>query len=265
MGPYWSDGKLQESVEFGSAPALHELDALARLHDTAYARYKDDKHRTAADMIFAQEAEKLKQKYGTKWAENPHVAAALVQYGNHAKRAATRIGTNVGEGFKIAGPIGAIGGLVYSGLQNISQANQMVKGTYLQQERDDIKKLYATDPWLKTSDKIPGSSVKTSELVKGGKALLEKMKKLVQPKTKVAPQPVAPPATHPEWAANQAARFRKYNALRDAAEASVGKPIVRKRKKKKKNYASALPDFYKKNLRKEKQTKILKRISVRPA
>lgn len=255
VGPYWSDGKFQESVEFGDAPALHELDALARLHDTAYARYKDDKHRAAADLIFAQEAEKLKRKYGNKWAEDPKVAAAFVQYGNHIKRAATRVGSNVTTGFKFGGLLGALGGLVYSGAQNIHQAHQMTNGTYLKQELADIGELYASDP-----KKLPANAVSKTKK----KTLLDSVKDLVISRPKVAPAPQVP-VDHSDWATKQAARFRKFNALRDAAEASVGKPIVRKRKKKKKNYASALPDFHKKNLRKEQQTKKLKRISVRPA
>jgi hypothetical protein len=30
IGPYWSDGKLQESVEWGDRPVLNELDEIAR-------------------------------------------------------------------------------------------------------------------------------------------------------------------------------------------------------------------------------------------
>lgn len=157
VGPYWSNGKLQESVEFGDETPSHELDALARLHDTAYARYKDEKHRAAADLLFAEQAEKLKSKYGPKWADDPKIASRLVQYGNHAVRAATRVGGNVSTGFKLGGPIGALGGLLYSGVQNIVQSHQMLKGTYLSKEKDDIRRLFASDP--KTIPKLGNGKV----------------------------------------------------------------------------------------------------------
>jgi len=272
VGPHWSNGKLQESVAFGDAPAMHELDALARLHDTAYATYKDDKHLAAADLIFAEEAEKLKKKYGPKWAENPQVAAALVRYGNHTKRAATRIGANVSSGFKLGGAFGALGGLLYSGVQNIRQSNQMINGTYLKTQKDDIRRLYARDPHVDahgTQGKTAVVSSKTPEKVasnaradvlalgKTGKQLLQKMKNLVtQPKVHPTVEEKKP--THPDWAAKQAQRFQNYQALKDAAQASVGKP---RKQKSKKHFNSVLPDSYK---RKRKNSK-LKKLLVRTA
>ena len=61
VGPYWSDGKLQSSVEWGTANPIDELDNLARQHDAAYAHWTDRAHREAADKLFADEAQKLKK------------------------------------------------------------------------------------------------------------------------------------------------------------------------------------------------------------
>nr|WRQ64783.1 hypothetical protein [Sobelivirales sp.] len=140
VGPGWSDGKKQESVEFGTAIPTDELDALARYHDTAYAHFKDEKHREAADMIFAQEAEKLKRKYGTNWASNPKIASALVLHGNHAKREAQAM-------LKIAGsgPF-VLPALLYHAVSNMVKSHQQVNGTYLKKEMGQVLALYANDP-----------------------------------------------------------------------------------------------------------------------
>ena len=129
IGPYWSDGKWQESVAWGSSDPKDELDYLARLHDTAYATYKDEKHREAADLIFNEKAQALAKKF-------PSLAGNLVQYGNYTERALKRTAGNVASGFKLGGPIGALGGLVYTGVQNIVNSNKMLSGTYRDWETD---------------------------------------------------------------------------------------------------------------------------------
>ncbi len=50
-GPYISNGKLQESVPFGDKTPKDELDALSRLHDSAYAKWDDRLHRSVADNL----------------------------------------------------------------------------------------------------------------------------------------------------------------------------------------------------------------------
>lgn len=51
-GPFWSDGKIQNSVEFGLSPTYDEVDTASRLHDSAFAHFGDARHRRAADKIY---------------------------------------------------------------------------------------------------------------------------------------------------------------------------------------------------------------------
>lgn len=133
-GPYWSDGKFQESVAFGESDPKSELDALARLHDTAYATYKDRGHREAADEIFNREAKKLVGKF-------PHLAGDLVLYGNYAQRQATQLAKDVTTPF-----LGPLLGAAKFAATNVYNANKMLSGTYLKKEKADIEALYARDP-----------------------------------------------------------------------------------------------------------------------
>lgn len=71
IGPYWSNGKLQSSVAYGNKRPKTRTDALARLHDTAYAVYPDKKHRRAADKVFHDETKGL-----------AHLLGDIVWYGN---------------------------------------------------------------------------------------------------------------------------------------------------------------------------------------
>ncbi len=52
IGPYWSDGQFQSSVAYGRLRPRNRIDYAARYHDTAYALYKDKRHRRAADKVF---------------------------------------------------------------------------------------------------------------------------------------------------------------------------------------------------------------------
>jgi hypothetical protein len=141
VGPYWSDGKVQQSVEWGDKPALHELDALARQHDAAYAHYKDERHREAADAIFAAEAKKLKQKYGPKLADDPQFAAAMVEYGNHTIRQIKKL---VGSGIFVPG-LGPLAIAKY-GYDHVKEFTSRIKGTYLKNEELDVRRFQETDP-----------------------------------------------------------------------------------------------------------------------
>lgn len=58
-GPWLSDGKIQESVANGKSKPKSKLDALSRKHDTAYAVYKDRKHRYQADLDFQRGTEEI--------------------------------------------------------------------------------------------------------------------------------------------------------------------------------------------------------------
>lgn len=273
VGPFWSNGKLQESVEFGDAPPLHELDALARLHDTAYARYKDSAHRAAADELFAEEAEKLKKKYGPNWAGNPQVAAKLVRYGNHTIRAASRVGGNVATGFKYGGPLGAVGGLLYSGLQNIKQSHDMITGNYLRKERKDLLSLFSKDPMKVVKVQPIGGSVvepgsSTSKPKK--KTLVEKLKNLVTSPTKVVP---VKEEGRPAWAIKQSRKLEKFRQrLNDANNRQKAGLPPKRKPKRKKNLGAALPDAYKERKRqeverkrKEQRKKILLKVGGRSA
>ncbi len=133
VGPYWSDGTLQESVEWGDKPALNELDELARQHDAAYAHYKDERHREAADALFADAAYKLKGKYGDKWAEDPKVAATLVKYGNYAARKAAKLPQYAS--------LGGLGILKY-GYDHVKEMTQRLDGSYLNKEKSDVQRFY---------------------------------------------------------------------------------------------------------------------------
>lgn len=145
-GPYWSDGKIQESVEFGDAPVMSELDRLSRLHDTAYAHYKDAKHREAADLIYAREAKKL--------GASDRAIGDAVQYGNYAARGANKLLDNVSTGSAF-GPLGMAAGAVYTAVGNIVDSQKRIDGTYLAKEIGDVQSLYDRDPWnLRPTEKV---------------------------------------------------------------------------------------------------------------
>lgn len=146
-GPYWSDGKIQESVEFGESEAKNALDELSRLHDTAYAHYKDEKHRAAADEIYYEEAKKLTGKF-------PQLAAAFVKYGNYTMREASSLVSDVGK-FSYLGPLGMLAGLIYHAGGNIVKSQEMIDGVYLKKEKQDVFNLYSTDPKRKSKFETP--------------------------------------------------------------------------------------------------------------
>jgi hypothetical protein len=138
IGPGWSNGELQESVEWGSSDPQDELDLAAYYHDSAYAKYKDAAHREAADRRFMRDTKQLTGDLAV-------AARNAVLYGNHVKNKTIQMVENMAVGKKIAGPIGEVLGLVYSGAKNTYEIARGLHGGY---ERDDkdIDDYYATDP-----------------------------------------------------------------------------------------------------------------------
>lgn len=131
VGPYWSDGKLQSSVEFGDAPPLSTLDAESRLHDSAYAHYEDLQHRMAADAIYEHNVEIL--------GGFAKFAGEAVLYGNQTLRA----GSNLLEYSKY-GPLG----LVVGSLINDYYLNDYLLNS--ERYKKEVLGYYATDPgWSK--------------------------------------------------------------------------------------------------------------------
>lgn len=233
VGPYWSDGKKQSSIEWGNKEPTDALDNLARNHDAAYAHYKDRPHREAADALFAEEARKLTQKYGKGWAADPKVAATLVQYGNYATRQAAKLGE-----YTKYGTSGIAGNLIGAGrfvVGNLLDAGKMVNGTYLKQERNDVLKFYGTDPKKVEQERRPEGTTPASWSIK-------KTPSVVPVSTTVETKP-AFTKSKSQLIKDQPQRFRNYSALHTAAVASKGIPIVR-RKRTKKNLNKALPDPY---------------------
>ncbi len=255
VGPYWSNGKLQESVEWGDKPALNELDELARQHDAAYAHFKDERHREAADAIFADGAEKLKKKYGSKLAENPQFAAAMVRYGNHTKRQFAKLAKS---GMFIPG-LAPLAIFKY-GYDNFKEMNARIKGTHLKAERSDVEQFFKTDPSLKRKQDANRAATK-STVAGGADGILDKFAKwkISLPKVrsspgtkstkvvKVSPAPTSDPKpTHQELIESQRQRFRDYKALHDAALASKYDPN-KKYHRQKLYLDAAKPRKYRKN------------------
>jgi len=133
-GPFISNGKFQTSVEFGDRAPKDSLDALSRLHDSAYAKYRDSKqHRMAADEIYADEAHKLGTITG-------HVAGLAVRYGNHLQDAVRHI---VGE--VVRQPALPVLGLLKGGVDVVRTY------TGYRKRRDDLRRdvvrYYGADPF----------------------------------------------------------------------------------------------------------------------
>jgi len=58
-GPYWSDGKIQPSVEDGESAPVSDLDAACKRHDEAYAKARTETDLVVADEQFYQETQDL--------------------------------------------------------------------------------------------------------------------------------------------------------------------------------------------------------------
>ncbi len=149
-GPYWSDGKIQPSVEWGESTPQSQLDWLSRQHDSAYAHFKDSRHREAADLIYMREAKKLAGQF-------PELAGNLVGYGNYAGRQVKNILSDVGLATKLTG--NPLFGVVKYGVDSLANNVKRLNGTYLKNELEDVNKFYGTDPYKmrKPADKVEGS------------------------------------------------------------------------------------------------------------
>lgn len=257
VGPYWSNGNVQSSIEWGDKSPVHQLDELARNHDAAYAHFADRKHREAADEIFAEGANKLKIKYGKKLADDPKFAAAAVQYGNYAGRQASKL-------FNYTTSSGPVIGLARFGVDNIIEMQKRLTGSYLKSERKDVLRFYETDPYKgrytlnrdtepirrvvvapapKTgSDKTVNSkddSVRQAQNPLsgsgGGEARVKNISQPDQSDTQILVE-------------NQRRRFQRYKALHDAAQASIGQPRVYRRPQS--DVGLAVPEYYRKQRKK---------------
>jgi len=249
VGPYWSDGRLTESVEWGDKPALNALDELARRHDAAYAHYKDEKHREAADMLFAEEAKKLKQKYGSKWAEDPQIAARLVEYGNHTTRQIKSL-AKIG----VLGPA-ALPWLIYKQASNMIDNHKRMKGTYLTKEVGDIRRFYETDPKRAVQETVataapkkrPGWTGPTVDLVPRSNTLQAgEDSRSVKPATPATTSKAGPTATlihNAELIEGQRRRFANYQALKDAAYKQPARKTLKNKKRVGNAIGYARPDL----------------------
>nr|UHS71943.1 MAG: hypothetical protein 2 [Luteoviridae sp.] len=157
-GPYWSNGEIQESVEWGEKSPQSQLDFLSRQHDSAYAHYKDARHREAADLLYMREAKKLAGKF-------PEIAGNLVGYGNYTGRQVSRLLGDVAMSTKLTG--NPLGGLLKYGMEGVVNSAKRLNGTYLEKELSDIHRFYSTDPFKKKMPEVielsskPGGFAKT--------------------------------------------------------------------------------------------------------
>ncbi len=253
VGPYWSNGKVQNSVEWGDKPALNELDELARKHDAAYAHFKDEKHREAADAIFAADARKLKKKYGNKLAEDPQFAANMVEYGNHTVRQLKKL---VSSG--LFNPALAPLAIMKYGYEHVKEFTNRIKGSHLKNEMSEIRlfhergttgrkqpelsevragRLANSGSWKKPTIDALGKASGWAGIVAEGPIKRNAVANAVLPtgskRTVRLPQvsPLEENSISNQLARSQAARFERYRALHDAALASNNCPRVYQKRK----------------------------------
>jgi len=147
IGPMWSDGKWQPSVEFGSSEPLSEVDRESRLHDSAYAHFKEEKYRIAADSIYNDNLRKI--------VDRKAVLAGVPLYGNYIKNRASDIATNFASGSKFGGPVGALGSLVYSGIKGMALNYDLAAN--LDRYKREVAAYYRSDPFGNDLRYAPGS------------------------------------------------------------------------------------------------------------
>ncbi len=209
-GPGISDGKFQPSVAFGEAPPKNELDATSRLHDTCYATYPDDDHREACDELYCDDTALMTGVM-------PGLACDAVTMYNGLGRHYNRLNEAVVQ----YGPWG----LAKYGYQNIKKSWNKVRGKHLQSEKEEVKRLFDSDPKKGQSGQRNAGKSKSNiaPLIKSNK---------VEPKQR-SPEEVN------MLVSKQAARFKNYAALQRAAERSLEMPSSELRGFK------AVPTFYK--------------------
>lgn len=151
-GPYISDGKFQESVEWGDAPTLNPMDEASRRHDSAYAKWSDIKHRKAADIIYKREMDTItKNQQGLTGLEG--LAGTAVLYGNEALRQGGDI-----QPYLTYTPGGMLAGLLVHEAKWLYGMNKDLndmhkRRTYLHAEQAEVEKYYKQDPKIQTSVK----------------------------------------------------------------------------------------------------------------
>jgi hypothetical protein len=151
-GAYWSDGKFQPSVPYGISTPTSALDASARLHDTAYALYPNDKSvKFYADATFKQQSDKMP---GVKAA----VAGQAVTKGNILINGAKNLASNLVR----FGPLGAVKSVV----ENIQQAQHLIDDK--KRAVAVVKNIAANDPMIRKpvpkmdNPVVPVAGVKSS-------------------------------------------------------------------------------------------------------
>jgi hypothetical protein len=211
-GPYWSDGKFQESVQFGATAPLTDLDRASRLHDSAYAKFKDESHRIAADIIYQDTLKTIDSA-------SARLIRGLPVYGNYTKNRAYEYGEALASGMKFGGLPGAVGGLAVAAVRNVFRQNDLLIN--LDKYKAEVRDYYATDPYkdthqsyaLEVNDQKKSIPIKhptkTPQKFDAVEAPQQKPEKLENPsemrfgKTKIAPeQPAhaAPNAVRPQAA-----------------------------------------------------------------
>lgn len=136
-GPFVSNDKFQKSVAFGDQAPVDELDSYSRLHDTAYAYYGPGINRKAADSLYHERVSKLPGQL-------PSLAGDAVLYGNAGLHSLGNLVNDVGTGFKFAGLPGALGGLIYGAVENMTDLYQYM--TENEQAKKKILGMERTDP-----------------------------------------------------------------------------------------------------------------------
>lgn len=161
-GPYWSDGKLQSSVEFGKSAPLSALDAESRLHDSAYAHYNDVSHRMAADAIYEEHVSKL--------GGFAKFAGETVLYGNQTLRA----GSNLLEYSKY-GPLGLIAGALINDYYLFDYMNNSDR------YKKEVLAYYATDPGWDQDQTKQGEVRQTRRFATGENDSFAEVKQTLSP------------------------------------------------------------------------------------
>jgi len=157
-GPYISDGKFQKSVAFGDSKPLSALDSISRLHDTAYVYYGNDVgHLMAADSLYNERAKQI-------GGSTAPLAGAVVTFGNSVVGSLSNLSRTVSTGFKVAGLPGALGGLIYGGVENA--LNLYDYATHRDEYIKDILKMETLDPHPEYLD-VPNESKQVTPLGKG--------------------------------------------------------------------------------------------------
>ncbi len=152
-GPYRSDGKWQESVAFGASLPQDAVDRASRLHDSAYANFKDENHRIAADILY-------QEMLGQEDTLKARTFRGIPVYGNYLKNRAAEYGEGFATGLKLGGLPGALGGVVLTGARNIYRNFDLINN--LDKYKREVSDYYKTDPLIATHQQF-GTEVNTDK------------------------------------------------------------------------------------------------------